>query len=175
MYDGGRLAELRFAPGDDERHFIDVADAVDVFATKNERLFGVGEDLFGNDAIRDVGRHVVGHADGHHPGIVGEGVRQCRGDAAVIAGEAAALVCERVQVIDAVEARPEPILVTLEVHLALAPAVGQDHAGGRHADGIFHHPGRDADTVAVDMRAGAVQHLQAAGVRHLDARALKQF
>ena len=173
--DRGRLAELRFAAGDDERHFIDVSYAVDVFAAEDQRLLGVGEDLLGDHAIRDIRGHVVGHADRHHPGVIGQRIGQRRGDAAVIAGEAAALIGEGVQVVDAVEARPEPVLVAFEVHLALAPAVGQDHAGGRLADGIFHHPGWDADTAAVDMRAGAVQQLQAAGVGHLDARALEQL
>ena len=175
MDDGRRLLEALLAASDEQGHLVDVADAIGVLAAEDQWLFGVGQDLSGDHAVGNVGGGIVGHTDGHHPGVVGQGIGDRRGHAAVVAGEPATLAGERIQVVDAVQAGTKPNLASLQEYLALAVAAAEHHARWGLADGILDQPGWDAHPVAVHVRARAVEQLQGPRMCDLDPYAFQYF
>ena len=175
VHNSGGLSKALLAACDQKRHLVDVTHAADILAAKDQRLFGVREHLPGDHPVGDVGQHIVGHADRHHPRIVGQCIGDGRGDAAVVTAKAAPFVCDWVQVIDAVDAGPEPDLVTLQKDRALAIAAPQHHARRRLADRLLDHPPRQAYPVSIHPRAPTAEYLHRPWMCDLDAGALQHL
>ena len=74
--------------------------------------------LLGDNPVGDIGWYVIGHANGHDPREIRQGISHGGGDAAVIADEAAAFVSAGIQVIDAVKAGTKPVLVAFQIDFA---------------------------------------------------------
>ena len=93
----------------------------------------------------------------------------------MLAGKLHALIGQRVQIVQAIQAGTKPGFIAFQNDRAFTVALAEHNPGGRLADGVFNQPGGDPHPVTVHFCAGAVQQFQTARMGHLNAGALQDF
>ena len=133
------------------------------------------EYLPGHHPVGDVGRHVFRHADGHHPGVIGQGIGDCSRHATVVADEAAPRICHGIEIVNAVEARAEPVLVSLQEDAPFTIPPAEHDACRRLSNRVLDQPGGDAHAVPLHASAGAIQQFQRPRMGDAYPRPFQQF
>ncbi len=175
MNDGWRFGEIFFTSANQQGHFIDGALALDIIAAENQWLFTIGQRLAGNDLVGDLAGLVGGHADGHGPVKIRQRIGQRSGDATMLTGKLHALIGQRVQVVQAIQAGSEPGFIAFQNDGAFTVALAKNNPGRRLAYGVFNQPGGNPHPVTVHLCAGAVQKFQTARMGHFNTGPLQDF